>query len=62
LVAQETSVTPTLSLAMPAMVTEAAVVDIVPAEGAVIVRAGAVVSGLPPPVPPPEPVVVTDCG
>src|SRR5665213_480525 len=61
LVAHETSVTPTLSLAIPAMVTAAAVVDMVPAEGEVMVSAGAVVSGIPPPVPPPEPVVVTDC-
>ena len=60
-VAQDTSVTPTLSLAVPAMVTEAAVVDMVPVEGEVIVMAGAVVSRLPPPEPPPEPVVVTDC-
>jgi hypothetical protein len=43
------------------MVAEAAVVDIVPVEGDVMVNAGAVVSGLPPPVPPPEPVVMTDC-
>jgi hypothetical protein len=61
LVAQETSVTPTLSLAVPAMVTDVAVVDMVPVEGVVMVNAGAVVSGLPPPEPPPEPVVVTDC-
>jgi hypothetical protein len=60
-VAQETSVTPTLSLAVPEMITEAAVVDMVPVEGVVMVNAGAVVSGLPPPEPPPEPVVVTDC-
>ena len=39
------------------MVTEAAVVDIVPVEGVVIVSDGAVVSVLPPP----EPVVVTAC-
>jgi hypothetical protein len=45
LVAQETSVTPTLSLAVPAMVTEAVVVDMVPVEGVVMVKAGAVVSG-----------------
>jgi hypothetical protein len=47
------------------MVTEAAVVDMVPVEGVVMVSAGAVVSELPPPEPPPEPppdpVVVTDC-
>ena len=61
LVAQETSVTPTLSLAVPAIVTEEAVVDMVPVEGVVMVKVGAVVSGLPPPEPPPEPVVVADC-
>src|ERR1700719_945726 len=49
LVTQETSVTPTLSLAVPEMVTEAAVVDMVPVEGVVMVNAGAVVSGPPPP-------------
>ena len=57
LVAQETSVTATLSLAVPLMMTDAAVVDMVPVEGVVMVNAGAVVS-VPPP---PEPVVVTDC-
>ena len=57
LVAQETSVTATLSLAVPAMVTEAAVVDMVPVEGVVMVSAGTVVSGFPPP----GPVPVTDC-
>jgi len=50
LVAQETRVTPVLSLAVPAMVTEAAVVDSVPVEGVVMVNAGAVVSEPPPPV------------
>ena len=60
LVAQETSVTPTLSLEIPEMVTEAAVVDMVPVEGVVMVSAGAVVSELPPPEPLPEPVGVTD--
>ena len=59
LVAQDTSATPTLSLAMPAMVTEAAVVDRVPVAGEVMVKLGAVVSGPPPPVP--GPVVLTDC-
>ena len=39
------------------MVTEAAVVDMVPVDGVVMVSAGAVVSA----PPPPEPVVVTDC-
>lgn len=43
-VAQETCVTLMLSLAVPPMVTDAAVVDIVPVEGEVIVRLGAVVS------------------
>src|SRR5689334_20882359 len=57
LVAQETSVTATLSLAMPAMMTEDAVVDMLPVEGVVMVNAGEVVS-VPPP---PEPVVVRDC-
>lgn len=47
LVVQETCVTPTLSLAVPAIVTEAAVVDMVPVEGDVMVNVGAVVSGLP---------------
>jgi hypothetical protein len=49
LVAQETSVTATLSLAVPAIMTEAAVVDMVPVEGVVMVSAGAVVSAPPPP-------------
>ena len=57
MVAQETSVTATLSLAMPAMMTEDAVVDMLPVEGVVMVNAGEVVS-VPPP---PEPVVVRDC-
>jgi len=57
LVAQETRVTPTLSLALPAIVIKETVVDIVPVEGVVMVSAGAVVSVLPPP----EPVVVTAC-
>jgi hypothetical protein len=61
LVAQETSVTPTLSLAVPAMVTEAAVVDMVPVDGVVMVNAGGVMSGIPPPEPAPGPVVVADC-
>lgn len=47
--AQETSVTATLSLAMPAMMTEDAVVDMLPVEGVVMVKAGAVVSAPPPP-------------
>ena len=59
LVAQETSATPTLSLAMPAMITEAAVVDRVPEAGEVMVKLGAVVSAPPPPVP--GPVELTDC-
>jgi hypothetical protein len=48
LVAQETSVTPTLSLAVPAMVKMLAVVDMVPVEGEVIFKLGAVVSAPPP--------------
>ena len=59
LVAQETKATPTLSLAVPAMVTDAAVVDIVADDGEVSVRLGGVVSVFPPPVP--EPVVLTVC-
>src|SRR4051812_3920482 len=51
LVAQESSVTPTLSLAVPEIMIDEAVVDMVPVEGVVIVNAGAVVSGDPPPVP-----------
>src|SRR6476646_10450036 len=59
LVAQETSATPTLSLAVPAMMTEADVVDSVPVAGEVMVKLGAVVSVPPPPVP--GGVVLTDC-
>ena len=51
LVAQDTCVTPTLSLAVPAMVTKDAVVDMVPVEGVVMVKLGAVVSVPPPPEP-----------
>src|SRR5665213_2532310 len=58
LVAQDTNATPTLSLAMPAMVTDAAVVDMVPDEGEVMVKLGGVVSVLPPE---PGPVVLTVC-
>jgi hypothetical protein len=58
-VAQDTSATPTLSLAMPAIVTEAAVVDMVPDEGDVMVKLGAVVSVLP--LPGLVGVVLTDC-
>src|SRR5579863_9399740 len=64
LVAQETSVTPTLSLAVPEMATDAALVDMVPVEGVVMVNAGAVVSELPPPAPVlvmDWRVIVTDC-
>jgi len=50
-VAQDTRVTPTLSLAVPAMVTKDAVVDMVPLEGEVMVKLGAVVSA--PPLPEP---------
>ena len=50
LVAQETSVTATLSLAMPATMTEDAEVDMLPVEGVVMVNAGAVVSVPPPPM------------
>jgi hypothetical protein len=57
LVAQVTKATPTLSLAVPEMITEAAVVDMVPVEGEVMVKLGAVVS-----VAPPEPdPAVADC-
>ncbi len=59
LVAQDTSATRTLSLAIPAMVTDAAVVDMVADEGEVMVKLGGVVSVLPPPVP--GPVVLTVC-
>ncbi len=59
LVAQETSATPTLSLAVPEMKTEAAVVDRAPEAGEVMVKLGGVVSVLPLPVP--GPVVLTDC-
>ena len=44
LLLQVTCFTPTLSLAVPLSVTEAAVVDIVAVEGEAIVSAGAVVS------------------
>ena len=57
-VAQDTRVTPTLSLAVPAMVTKDAVVDMVPLEGEVMVKLGGVVSVLPPV---PGPVVLTVC-
>jgi hypothetical protein len=57
LVAQVTSATPPLSPAVPEMITEAAVVDMVPVEGELMVKLGAVVS-----VPPPEPEpLVADC-
>ena len=46
LVLQETCLTPTLSFSVPIRVTEVAVVDMLPVEGDVIVRVGAVVSGL----------------
>ena len=59
LVAQDTTATPTLSLAMPAIVTEAAVVDMVPDGGDVMVKLGAVVSVLP--LPGLVGVVLTDC-
>jgi len=59
LVAQDTSATPTLSLAVPAMIMDAAVVDMVADEGEVMVKLGGVVSALPPPVP--APVVLTVC-
>ena len=58
LVAQETSATPTLSLAVPAMMAEAPVVDSVPDAGEVMVKLGGVVSVLPPV---PGPVVLTVC-
>jgi hypothetical protein len=50
-VAQDTNATPTLSLAVPEMVTEAAVVDMVVDEGEVMAKLGGVVSVPPPPVP-----------
>ena len=56
LVAQDTNATPTLSLAVPAMVTDAALVDMVAEEGEVMVKLGGVVSVLPPE---PEAVVLT---
>ena len=57
LVAQDTNATPTLSLAMPATITDTAVVDMVPDEGEVMVKLGGVVSV--PPLPVPGPVVLT---
>jgi len=59
LVAQDTSATPTLSLAMPVMMTEGALVARVAEAGEVMVKLGGVVSEPPPPVP--GPVVLTDC-
>ncbi len=43
LVAQDTNATPTLSLAVPAMVTDAAVVDMVADDGEVMAKPGGVV-------------------
>ena len=48
LVAQETRVTPRLSLVVPAMVIDVALVDSVAVEGEVMVKDGAVVSAPPP--------------
>ena len=58
-VAQDTRVTPTLSLAVPAMTIEVPVVDMVPVEGEVMVKLGAVVFAPPPPEPATARVTVT---
>ena len=59
LVPQETWLTATLSLAVPVMTTDEALVEYVPAEGDRMVRVGGVVSGLPA-FPPPAGAVTAD--